>query len=328
MRAMILEQVRSPLVLKEIPKPIPQEGEILIEVIACGVCRTDLHIVNGELPLPKLPLIPGHQIVGKVVESKSPLHSIGSVVGVPWLGKSCGSCFYCSHDTENLCDAPLFTGYLRNGGFAEYAIATGEFAFSLSPHCNPFETAPLLCAGMVGYRSLLKTQNAIHIGFYGFGSSAHILTQIASRLDKKIYAFTRPGDAAGQEFAKSLGAIWAGDSTALPPNPLDAAIIFAPDGTLVPLALKAVRKGGIVVLGGIYMSPIPSFPYDLIWEERTLTSVANLTRKDGREFLALAQELKPQVKVTVYPLEKANEALNDLQLGKVKGSAVLSLGQK
>ncbi len=327
MRAMVLQQVKTPLTLQEIPPPLPQAGEIQICVHVCGVCRTDLHVVDGELPSPKLPLIPGHQIVGHVTalgEQVSGL-ALGMRVGVPWLGGTCGHCRYCLSDQENLCDHALYTGYQKDGGFAEYCIANAHFVLPLPSHFTDLEVAPLLCAGLIGYRALRMTKEAQKIGFYGFGSSAHLMTQVACYQKKEIYAFTRTGDVNGQAFARSLGAVWAGNSTELPPAELDAAIIFAPDGSLIPLALRAVRKGGVVVCAGIHMSDIPAFPYRLLWEERQIRSVANLTRRDGREFLALAPHIPLHSTVTPYPLERANDALDDLRHGRFSGAAVIVL---
>ncbi|NGX47477.1 MAG: putative alcohol dehydrogenase AdhA, partial [Chlamydiae bacterium] len=291
MRAMVLEEVKKPLVLQDLPLPEPLTGQVRIKVKACSVCRTDLHIFDGELKNPKLPLVMGHQIVGIVEEDNS-------LVGIPWLGKSCGICPYCTRGEENLCDDPTFTGYNINGGFAEYVVAYKEFVFPLPKGYSEINAAPLLCAGMIGYRSLKMTKDAKKIGFYGFGAAAHLLIQVARYQKKEIYAFTRKGDIKTQEVAKKLGAVWAGDSETSPPDELDAAIIFAPVGPLIPIALKAVRKGGIVVCAGIHMSDIPSFPYEILWGERVLRSVANLTRKDGEEFLALAQKVPIQTEVT------------------------------
>lgn len=319
-KAMLLEKIGSPLVLREIPIPIPEKGQVRIKVEACAICRTDLHILDGELPPPPLPLIMGHQIVG-TVDTPSKRFKKGTLVGVPWLGKSCGICPYCKRDEENLCDDPKFTGYTINGGFAEYTCAYEDFMFPLEG--TPLQIAPLLCSGMLGYRSLKMAGHAKKIGFYGFGAAAHLLIQVAQYQKQQIYAFTRKGDLEGQKQAKKLGAVWAGDSETPAPEELDAAIIFAPVGKLVPIALKAVRKGGQVICAGIHMSDIPSFPYQILWGERIVRSVANLTRKDGEEFLALATKIPVQTQVKSYPLEKTNEALRDLKEGEISGSAVI-----
>jgi len=325
MRAMILEQIKTPLRLKEVPIPLPIENELLIKISACAICRTDLHVIDGELPHPRLPLILGHQIVGKVekVGETSKQFRVGDRVGVPWLGKTCGKCPYCKSDQENLCETALFTGYQIHGGLAEYCLADENFALRLPHAYDDISAAPLLCGGLVGYRAFRMTRDAKRIGFYGFGSSAHLLTQLALYLKKEIFAFTRPRDHRGQEFAKKLGAVWAGGSDELPDTLLDAAIIFAPVGALVPQALKSVRRGGIVVCAEIHMSDIPSFPYELLWGERVLRSVANLTRNDAREFLEIAPKVPIKAEITTYPLEKANEALENLRLGKIKGTAVI-----
>ena len=328
MRAMMLESPRSPLVLRERPLPVPRAGEILIAVAACGVCRTDLHVVDGELPDPKLPLVPGHEIVGRVAQIGAGVagFALGQRIGVPWLGHTCGVCPYCSTDRENLCDTPLFTGYTRDGGYASHAVADAKFCFPLPEQADDAELAPLLCAGLIGWRSYRMAQGESEggvLGLYGFGAAAHILAQVAIWQGRRVHAFTRAGDTAAQAFARSLGAVWAGGSQELPPEPLDAAIIFAPVGALVPLALKAVRKGGRVVCGGIHMSDIPSFPYALLWEERHLLSVANLTRADAREFLAIAPQAGVKTQVTRYPLAAANAALADLREGRLQGAAVL-----
>jgi alcohol dehydrogenase, propanol-preferring len=322
MRAMILERPDTPLVLKDIPIPVPNVNQVLIKVHACAVCRTDLHILHGELTSPHLPLIMGHQIVG-VVE-KGPAF-IGQRVGVPWLGKSCGTCQFCLSMQENLCDYPTFTGYQINGGYAEYCVADVDFVFPLPNFLSDIEIAPLLCGGMIGYRAFSFCTTAQSIGFYGFGSSANILIQIARYQNKEVYVFTRPGDTKGQQDALEKGAIWAGGSDQKPPKPLDAAIIFAPIGPLVIEALKAVRKGGSVICAGIHMSEIPSFSYDLLWEERIVRSVANLTRKDGWELLALAEKIPIHTTVQVYPLEQLNEALKDFEAGKVNGTPVIKI---
>lgn len=324
MKAMVFEGTGKPLVLKELPEPTPTANQIRIKVLACGVCRTDLHIFDGELSHPKLPLIMGHQIVGEV-NSDARRFKKGDRVGVPWLGKSCGHCFYCQMGAENLCDFPLMTGYTIHGGYAESCVADEDFIFPLPKDAKPAALAPLLCAGMVGYRSLKLAGDAKKVGFYGFGAAAHLLIQLALFQKREVFAFTRPGDTKTQQEAKNLGATWSGGSLALPPQPLDAAILFAPVGELVPAALKAVRKGGKVICGGIHMSEIPSFPYSLLWEERSIQSVANLTREDGEELLKLAAEVPIRTTYTTYPLEKANEALEDLREGRIEGSAILIL---
>ncbi|HHP50724.1 MAG TPA: zinc-binding alcohol dehydrogenase family protein [Moorella mulderi] len=325
MKAMVLKAPRQPLVLKEVPKPQPGPGQVLLKVKACGICRTDLHILDGELPEPKLPLIMGHQIVGLVEkggDDRCPF-APGQRVGVPWLGYSCGQCRYCQRGQENLCDQARFTGYHIDGGFAEYTVADYRFCFPIPEGYPDLQAAPLLCAGLIGYRSLVMAGEAEHLGIYGFGAAAHIITQVARYQGRKVYAFTRPGDEAAQRFALKMGAVWAGSSLDIPPVKLDAAIIFAPVGELVPLALKAVAKGGTVVCGGIYMSDIPSFPYELLWEERSIKSVANLTRRDGIEFLSLAPKVPVHTEVTTFPLEKANEALEALREGRYTGAGVL-----
>lgn len=328
MQAMVLEQPKTKLKLVDVAIPKVAAGQVLIKVQACGICRTDLHIVDGELSHPKLPLIPGHQIVGMIIALEDGVKNfnIGDLVGVPWLGGSCGHCKYCLSDRENLCDQAVYTGYQINGGFAEYCTADHRFIFSIPKGFSDIEAAPLLCAGMIGYRALRMTNDAKSLGFYGFGASAHILTQVAKYQGKKVYAFTKKGDRSTQAFAKELGAVWAGDSDTFPPEILDAAIIFAPVGSLVPTALKAVGKGGIVVCAGIHMSDIPSFPYSILWEERILRSVANLTRRDGREFLEIATKIPVKTKVTVFPLQQANEALDALRAGKFDGAGVISFG--
>jgi propanol-preferring alcohol dehydrogenase len=327
MRAMVLKHPKRPLELQELPIPRPGPGQVLIEISACGVCRTDLHIVDGELPHPHLPLIPGHQIVGKVKElgPGASRFSIGERIGVPWLGKTCGECEYCQTERENLCNKAKFTGYDLNGGFAEFCVADTAYCFPLPQNYSDTAIAPLLCAGFVGYRAWKMTENAQKVGFYGFGASAHILTQIAVHEGKEIYAFTRENDFEAQKLARSLGAKWAGDSNETPPTPLDAAILFAPIGALVPIALRAVKKGGRVICAGIHMSDIPSFPYDILWGERQLRSVANLTRKDGEEFLALASKVPIKTQTTIYPLEKAGQALDDLRSGHITGAAVIEM---
>lgn len=321
MKAMVLTQQNSPLQLLERPVPKPEAGQILLKVLACGVCRTDLHILDGELTNPKLPLILGHQIVGEVVEGDSKL--IGTRRGVPWLGKTCGICHFCKNHQENLCDNPEFTGYSRDGGFAEYVVANTDYTFPIPDQYDNIHAAPLLCPGLIGYRSYRMANAEKRLGLYGFGAAAHILTQIANYEGKEVYAFTREGDAKTQIFALELGARWVGNSHDMLPEPLDAAIIFAPAGDLVPIALKLVDKGSAVVCAGIHMSDIPSFPYSILWEERIVRSVANLTRQDGRDFFALLEKIPVKTSVTTYPLEKANEALADLKAGRFEGSAVL-----
>ncbi len=329
MRSMVLDRPGQPLVLRERPVPQPAAGEILVAVAACGVCRTDLHVVDGELPDPKLPIVPGHEIVGRVAAIGSGVaeFELGQRVGIPWLGSTDGVCPYCRSGRENLCDAPFFTGYTRDGGFATHAVADARFCFPLPGAFDDAAAAPLLCAGLIGWRSYrLARQGAAGIsalGIYGFGAAAHILAQVAAWQGLRVYAFTRPGDGAAQAFAKRLGVRWAGGSDETPPEALDAAVIFAPVGALVPAALRAVKKGGRVVCGGIHMSDIPSFPYEILWEERQIVSVANLTRADAREFLAIAPMSGLKTEVVRYPLEKANEALADLREGRLQGAAVL-----
>jgi alcohol dehydrogenase, propanol-preferring len=325
MRAMILEKPRTPLRAAEIPAPKPGPNEILIKVLACAVCRTDLHVVDGELPKPKLPLVPGHEIVGTVVErgKNARRYKIDARVGVPWLAWTCGKCKFCLADRENLCERALFNGYTHDGGYAEFTVADEHFCFPIRAQYSDAEAAPLLCAGLIGFRSYTKTGNAKRLGIYGFGAAAHIIAQVARFQEREVYAFTRRGDSDVQQFAKSLGAIWAGDSESLPPKKLDAAIIFAPVGDLVPFALKTVDKGGIVVCGGIHMSDIPAFPYDLLWEERCVCSVANLTRRDGEDFFKIAPRVPVKTTVEVFPLAQANEVLDKLRNGKIHGAAVL-----
>ena len=325
MKAMVLHGVGRQLALEERSELVPAAGEIRVRVEACAVCRTDLHVLDGELPNPKFPIVPGHEIVGIVdrlgVGVVSP--GIGIRVGIPWLGHTCGHCRYCAGGRENLCDEPVFTGYTRDGGFATHVIADADFAFPLTGFSDPIAAAPLMCAGLIGWRSLRMAGEARRIGLYGFGAAAHILAQICRWQGREVYAFTRPGDVAAQTMARKLGAVWAGSSEQSPPELLDAAIIFAPLGALVPTALRAVRKGGRVVCGGIHMSDIPQFPYSLLWEERELVSVANLTRRDAVEFLAIAAEAEVRTVTTVYPLENANQALADLRNGRFQGAAVL-----
>ncbi len=322
MRAVLLDAPRSPLRPAEVPEPRPEPGQVLLRVKACAVCRTDLHVVDGELPEAKLPLVLGHQIVGEVVEDGERFAG-GSRVGVPWLGWTCGECRYCLSGRENLCDRARFTGYDVDGGYAEAAVADERFCFPIPPDYSDLQAAPLLCAGLIGFRSLRLVGDAERIGLYGFGASAHIVAQVARHEGRRVFAFTRGGDEAGQAFARELGAEWAGDSLGPPPEELDAAIIFAPAGELVPVALEALAKGGAVVCAGIHMSDIPSFPYELLWGERVLRSVANLTRHDGDEFLALAPRVPVRTEVATYSLEHAAEALADLRAGRIRGAGVL-----
>jgi propanol-preferring alcohol dehydrogenase len=325
MKAMALSELGKPLALVERPNPEAGPGEIVVRVEACGVCRTDLHIVDGELPNIHLPIVPGHEIVG-IVDQVGPGVStsrVGERVGIPWLGHTCGVCPYCTTDRENLCDRPVFTGYGRDGGFATHVVADAGYAFALPAFPDPVAAAPLLCAGLIGWRSLKLAGKGRRIGLYGFGAAAHIIAQICRWQEREVYAFTRPGDTQARAHALSLGVTWAGDSTEQPPEPLDAAILFAPVGALVPAALRAVRKGGRVVCGGIHMSDIPAFPYRLLWEERQVLSVANLTRQDAIEFLAAAPVAGVITTTKVYPLESANEALSDLRAGRFQGAAVL-----
>jgi len=325
MRAMILEQPGKPLALRECPVPEPRGRQVLLQVLACAVCRTDLHIVDGELPNPKLPLILGHEIVGCVARmgDQASLLSIGQRVGVPWLGWTDGECSYCRAGKENLCPNALFTGYTLDGGYAEFTVADERYCVPIPESYSDASAAPLLCAGLIGYRSLVHAGDAKRLGIYGFGAAAHIITQVARHQGRSVYAFTRRGDAEAQRFAEKLGAAWAGASDERPPEELDAAIIFAPVGALVPAALAAVRKGGTVVCGGIHMSDIPSFPYELLWGERSVSSVANLTRKDAAEFMEIAPKVPVHTITQPFPLEKANEALNLLRSGKLEGAAVL-----
>jgi propanol-preferring alcohol dehydrogenase len=325
MKAMVLNKPRTPLVWTDLPDRQPRPGEIRVKVLACGVCRTDLHVLDGELPKPKSPIIPGHEIVGRIDAIGAGVEglSLGERVGIPWLGHTCGICPYCVGHRENLCDHPIFTGYTRDGGFATATIADARFAFPLGEAGSDVSLAPLLCAGLIGRRSLVIAGEGKTIGLYGFGAAAHIIAQVAKWQGRSVYGFTRPGDVATQAFARSLGAKWAGGSDEVPPEPLDAAIIFATVGDLVPLALKAVRKGGRVVCAGIHMSNIPSFPYEILWEERQLVSVANLTRQDGIDFLGQVPAMGIVTKTTSYPLEQANRALSDLRAGCFEGAAVL-----
>lgn len=325
MRAMVLEAPQQPLHRVEQPIPTPNSQQLLLKVHACGVCRTDLHILDGELTHPKQPLIMGHQIVGTIAKMGQQVEGfeLGQRVGVPWLGHTCQRCRYCRSNRENLCDQAEFTGYSLDGGYAEYAVANAQFCFPLPDNYSDLQVAPLLCAGLIGYRAYRMIGKAEKIGFYGFGAAAHILTQVARHQHRQVYAFTRPGDEAGQNFARRLGAVWAGDSDKPPPEILDAAIIFAPVGALVPAALKSVGKGGKVVCAGIHMSEIPAFPYTLLWQERSVCSVANLTRQDGEEFLALAAQVPIETEVTPFPLTEANQALEALRQGDFEGAAVL-----
>jgi alcohol dehydrogenase, propanol-preferring len=335
MRAMVMERPREPLRPAELPDPEPGAGQVLISVAACGVCRTDLHIVDGELEKPKLPLILGHQIVGEVVgigpEVEAPAgvasrrFELGDRVGVPWLGWTCGECRYCLGGRENLCDRPRFTGYDLDGGYAELAVADERFCFPIPDGYADEQAAPLLCAGLIGYRALRLVGEAERVGFYGFGASAHILCQLAVHQGRRVFAFTREGDEEGQAFARELGAEWAGSSAQAPPEELDGAIVFAPVGALMTTALRASAKGARVISAGIHMSEVPAFPYEILWEERTLGSVANLTRRDGEEFLELAPRVPVRTEVDVYPLEEANTALDDLRAGRFRGAAVLRI---
>ncbi len=329
MHAMVLNRIGAPLVWSERPDPLPGPGEIRLKISACGVCRTDLHVVDGELPNPRLPIIPGHEIVGRIDRIGAGVGGLepGERVGVPWLGHTCQTCSYCVSGHENLCDAPQFTGFSRDGGYADMVVADARFAFPLGEEGEDASLAPLLCAGLIGWRAFkIAGRSAGRIeklGLYGFGAAAHILAQVAVSQGHEVYAFTRPGDAASQNFARELGAAWAGGSDEAPPEKLDAAIIFAPVGALVPTALESLRKGGAAVCAGIHMSDIPSFPYALLWEERQIVSVANLTRRDGLEFLRLAPQLGVKTTISKYPLSQANEALADLRAGKFDGAAVL-----
>ena len=328
MQAMVLEEPKEPLIIKTVPVPSPGVHQVLVKIIACGVCRTDLHIVDGELAKPKLPLIIGHEIVGVVVKKGNGVNKLqeGDVIGIPWLGYTCGECKYCRNEKENLCENALFTGYTIDGGYAEYTVAYEKYCFPLHAQYANASGSPLLCAGLIGYRSYTMIgDHVINLGIYGFGAAAHILIQLAIFQGKKIFAFTRQGDADAQAFALRLGANWAGDSSQTPPEKLDAAIIFAPVGNLVPKALLDLDKGGIVVCGGIYMSDIPSFPYNILWEERVIRSVANLTRKDGEQFLKIAPQVPIKTETQVFPLHRANDALNDLRNGAIRGAAVLAM---
>jgi len=325
MRAMVLPAPGTLLQAQDRPDPIPGDGEIRVKVSACGVCRTDLHVVDAELPDIRYPIIPGHEIVGRVdlLGRGVTTHRLGDRVGIPWLGYTCGACRYCREGMENLCDRPLFTGYTRDGGFATHTIADARYAFPLGEDGDDVAIAPLLCAGLIGWRSLVMAGHAARLGIYGFGAAGHIVAQIARWQGRSVYAFTRSGDVAAQDFARRLGAVWAGASGELPDAPLDAAIIYAPAGELVPAALRAVRKGGKVVCAGIHMSDIPSFPYDILWEERQLVSVANLTRQDGLDFLKIVPQAGIRTQTTAFPLAQANDVLHRLRTGQILGAAVL-----
>jgi propanol-preferring alcohol dehydrogenase len=325
MHAMVLQRAGEPLEWTQLAARAPGRGEILVRITACGVCRTDLHVVDGELPYPALPLIPGHEIVGRVAAIGDGVEGLlpDQRVGIPWLGHTCGICRYCVMGRENLCDRPLFTGYTRDGGFATHAIADARYAFPLGEDGEDAALAPLLCAGLIGWRSLVMAGDARILGLYGFGAAAHIIAQVALAQGRRVFAFTKSGDSGTQEFARSIGVEWAGGSDQAPPDLLDAAILYAPDGRLVPLALARVRKGGRVVCAGIHMSDIPSFSYNLLWGERELLSVANLTRQDGLDFLAIARKTGVKTHITRYPLQQANQALNDLRAGRFDGAAVL-----
>jgi propanol-preferring alcohol dehydrogenase len=328
MKAMVLDRPGEKLRLAELPVPQPGPGQILVRVKACAVCRTDLHVVDGELPEPKLPLVPGHEIVGEVAKTGRGVDwfRAGERVGIPWLGYTCARCRYCVAGQENLCDAARFTGYQIDGGYAEYTVADARYCFPIHGDYGDAEAAPLLCAGLIGYRSLRMAGAGERLGIYGFGAAAHIVTQVARHQGRQVYAFTRADDVAAQDFARELGAVWAGSSDARPPEELDAAIIFAPVGALIPAALQAVRKGGVVVAGGIHMSDIPSFPYRILWGERVVRSVANLTRRDAEEFLALAPKVPVRTETLLFPLAEANEALERLRTGRLRGAAVLLPG--
>ena len=325
MKAMRLHLPGEPLRLEEIPRPVAGLGEVVVRVLACGVCRTDLHIVDGELPLRKSPIILGHEVVGRIAELGADVSGlvVGQRVGIPWLGHACGQCPYCAAGHENLCDTPAFTGYDRDGGYAEYAAAEAAYCIPLPDRYGDAEVAPLLCAGLIGYRSYRRAGDGRVLGLIGFGAAAHIICQLAVADGRTVFAFTRPGDIESQKFSLDLGCAWAGSTDDVPPQPLDAAIIFAPAGPLVPLALTLLRKGGRVVCAGIHMSDIPSFPYEILWGEREIVSVANLTRRDGTEFFARAAASDIRTSVTVYPLEDANRALSDLRKGHLRGAAVL-----
>jgi alcohol dehydrogenase, propanol-preferring len=325
MRAMVLDRPKVPLQLRDVPKPEPAAGQLLVRVSTCAVCRTDLHIVDGELPDPKLPLVPGHQVVGRIEKIGGDVEkfSIGDRVGIPWLGWTDGECRYCRSNRENLCDRARFTGYTIDGGYAEFVVADARYCFHLPDQYDDVDVAPFLCAGLLGYRSYRKTGDAHRLGIYGFGAAAHLIAQVAVHEKRELYAFTRPGDEAGQSSARKLGAVWAGGSDEMPPEKIDAAIVYAPVGALVPAALRALVKGGIVVCGGIHMSDIPSFPYVDLWGERTICSVANLTRRDAEEFLELAPRVPVRSQTETFPLEDANVALDKVRSGKLNGAAVL-----
>jgi propanol-preferring alcohol dehydrogenase len=329
MRAMVLERAKQPLQLREVPTPHPASKQLLVRVSVCAVCRTDLHIVDGELPDPKLPLIPGHQIVGRVEEIGVDVEgfSIGDRVGIPWLGRTDGDCVYCRSNRENLCDQARFTGYTIDGGYAEFTVADSRFCFRLPSQYDDVDVAPLLCAGLIGYRSLRKTGDARRLGIYGFGNAAYLIAQVALYQGRQLFAFTRPGDKATQQAARELGAKWAGGSDEMPPEKLDAAIVFASVGPLVPAALRALAKGSIVVCGGIHMSDIPSFPYADLWGERAITSVANLTRRDGEEFLEIAPRVPVKTKTETFALEEANVGLEKFRAGELAGTAVLRISE-
>jgi propanol-preferring alcohol dehydrogenase len=326
MRAMVLESPRQRLVSRDLPRPRPERGQVLVRIGACAVCRTDLHVLDGELPEPKLPLILGHEIVGRIEAFGPDVEGfeVGQRVGIPWLGWTCGECKFCRSDRENLCRHARFTGYTIDGGYADYTVAGARFCFPLAESGSDVATAPLLCAGLIGYRCLRKAGDAHRLGIYGFGAAAHIIAQVARYQGREVFAFTSPGDTTAQEFARRLGAQWAGGSDETPPQNLDAAIIFAPVGPLLPAALRVLDRGGTVVCGGIHMSDIPSFPYHDLWQERTICSVANLTRRDGQEFLALAPQVPVETETRRFPLEQANEALEALRSGDLSGAAVLT----
>jgi len=330
MRAMVVDRPGQPLRLAELPRGAPGPGQLLVRIAACGVCRTDLHVVDGDLPLRRAPIVPGHEIVGRVEAVGAGVEGVaaGSRIGVPWLGWTCGRCRYCASGRENLCDDARFTGYDLDGGYAEYAVADARYCFALPEPYGDAEAAPLLCAGLIGYRALAAAGDARRLGIYGFGAAAHIVCQVAAWQGREIFAFTRPGDVAAQAFASKLGARWAGDSTAAPPEPLDAAILFAPVGALVPAALRATAKGGTVVCAGIHMSEIPAFPYDILWGERKVVSVANLTRRDGDEFLRIAPQVPVRTEIETFPLEAANEVLARLREGRIEGAAVLVMSDQ
>ncbi len=324
MQAMVLEKTRTPLRESECPIPNPGDGEVLVRVSACAVCRTDLHVIDGDLPKPRLPLIPGHEIVG-IVERAGPgaEHKEGERVGIPWLGRTCGTCAYCTGGRENLCEQARFTGYDMDGGYAEFTVANGGYCFPVPDSYSDREAAPLLCAGLIGFRSYRMAGEALRLGLYGFGAAAHIIAQVAVFEGRRVYAFTRPGDIEGQRFASELGAYWSGSSDDIPPEPLDAAIVFAPVGALIPKSLRDVRPGGKVICAGIHMTDVPSFPYSILWGERSVCSVANLTRDDGRRFLQLAPRVPVRTSTELFPLSRANEAVTRFRGGRIKGAAVL-----